>query len=66
MLPPALGATSSSPAGLSGTLSCTTPTRPTYTAAYLAGLRLDLVATAACADSTVGDSRWLLFAPSCP
>jgi hypothetical protein len=65
MLPPSLNATSAAPAGLSGALDCTPPVRPAYTATYLAGLAFDLVVTGACADSTVGDTQWLLFPASC-
>lgn len=65
-LPPFLGATSAAPLGLTGALDCTAPARPAFTAAYLTGVTLDLVVTSECNDSTVGDSRWLLFPASCP
>ncbi len=65
-LPLALAASASAPAGLSGASSCTAPARPAFTTTSLAGLRLDIVLTAVCHDSTVGDARWLVFPASCP
>jgi hypothetical protein len=65
-LPEALGASSSAPAGLSGTSSCSPPARPSYTTTYLSGTSLQIVLTAVCNDPTVGDSRWLVFPASCP
>jgi hypothetical protein len=65
-LPSVLGATLQAPAALSGTEACTvTPARPTFTTTYLAGLTLDVVVTTDCSDTTVGESKWLLFPASC-
>jgi hypothetical protein len=64
-LPTALGATSAALAGLSEPSSCTAPLRPAYVTTYLAGSSLELALTAVCNDSTVGDSRWLLYPMTC-
>jgi hypothetical protein len=65
-LPPALGATSAAPVGLSGALDCTGTPRPAFTFTYLAGATLGIVATSVCNDTTVGDTRWLFYPASCP
>jgi hypothetical protein len=65
-LPSVLGATSVAQAGLSGTSECTTsPTRPTFTAAVLAGFTLDLVVTTQCGAPSVGATQWSLWPASC-
>ena len=65
-LPSALNATLTAPAGLIGAQDCTAPARPAFTTTYLAGVTLDIVVTSECSDSTVGNSRWLVFPATCP
>jgi hypothetical protein len=66
-LPAALGATVTAPLALGGDAGCSaSPPRPEFVAMPLARSKLDLVVTRACADATVGTSRWLLFEPACP
>lgn len=67
-LPASLGVTVATPLTLDGAdAACTaSPPRPAFVAMSLAHSKLDLVVTKACADATVGTSRWLLYEPSCP
>jgi hypothetical protein len=66
-LPSALGAKDGSPLGLSSAAQCTVaPPVPAFTTGYLTKVGFDIVATEACADATVGETRWLLFPASCP
>ena len=60
-----LGATTSAPAGLTGTLDCSGASSAAFVTGYLAPPSLDLIVTATCDDATVGASRWLLFAGAC-
>ena len=66
-LPSALGASVTARLGLGGDAACkASPPRPAFVAMSLTLSKLDLVVTSACADATVGTSRWLLYEPSCP
>jgi hypothetical protein len=66
-LPSALGASVTAPLALGGDAACkASPPRPAFVAMSLTHSKLDLVVTSACADATVGTSRWLLYEPSCP
>jgi hypothetical protein len=64
-LPAALGGTTAAPVGLSGASVCTAPLRPAFTTSFLAGNRLNFVVTGVCNDSTVGESRWLVYPATC-
>ena len=66
-LPSALGGSVTAPLGLGGNAACTAgPPRPAFAAVSLAHSKLDLVVTSACADVTVGTSRWVVYEPTCP
>jgi hypothetical protein len=61
-LPTALGA----PTSLESALSCSSvPQVPAFEATHFFGDELDLIVTQACADKTVGASRWLVYRPGC-
>jgi len=67
-LPLELGLSASAPATSFGnSLACSGNVgAAAFQAAYLIGAPLDLVVTQSCSDATVGVSRWLTFAASCP
>jgi len=66
-LPAALGASVNAPLALGSDAGCAaSPPRPAFVAVSLAHSKLDLVVTSACADVTVGTSRWVMFEPTCP
>lgn len=66
-LPSALGPSVTAPLALGGDAGCAaSPPRPAFVAMSLAQSKLDLVVTSACADVTVGTSRWVVYEPKCP